>query len=393
MTLRVLIICNALDDVTRQHRGITTDSPAASRKIFMLCQSLRLVGVRPYIISLGRGRSGGSTDFFPSVVRRIGGVPVFYAPFSRIPFISELVSLISPLGIIFKLRRGNSKAVIFYNRMTAYLLVLLATSVLGYRKVLDLEDGDVPASGQRRSGVIARIVSGLFDRLCRNGALLACSALAESTTARPVLCYYGTAVGRPSNKKLCSECVTILMGGTLCLDTGAQLLIDSIRKLRHDAPPWAAQLRFDVTGTGPSLAGLSELAAGSDYPEVTVYGRTTNKQYHEVLKRSDVGLALKLNNGPLANTTFPSKVIEYADAGLLVLTTDISDVRQVLGTTGALYLTRDEPQALIDLLEKIVKDRLMAQQCAQSGSLNVWTLCSPQSSGLSVAKFIFGDIR
>jgi len=389
----VLVICNALDDVTRQQRGITTDSPAASRKIFMLCQALRLAGVKPCVVSLGRGRAGGSKEFFPSFVCRVDGVPIFYAPFSRVPFLSELVSLLAPLGIIFKLRRQNPKAIIFYNRMTAYIPSLLVSSVLGYRNVLDLEDGEVPASGQKRGRFLVSVVPRLFDRLCKKGALLACNALAEFTTARPVLSYYGTAVGEPSSKKWQSECVTVLMGGTLCSDTGAELLIDSIRQLRHDAPPWAAQLRFDVTGSGPSLAGLIALAAEPGYPKVTVHGRTTDMQYREVLQRCDVGLALKLNNGPLANTTFPSKVIEFAAAGLLVLTTDISDVRQVLGTTGALYLTQDKPQALIDLLQDIVKNRTMARECAQSGLLNVRALCSPESSGQAVANFIFGDIR
>src|SRR5437867_3817517 len=109
MKPRVLIICNALDDVTRQQRGITTDSPAASRKIFMLCQALRLAGVRPFIVSLGRGRAGGSMELFPRALRRVEGVPVFYAPFSRIPFLSELISLLAPLGTIFRLRRQKPR--------------------------------------------------------------------------------------------------------------------------------------------------------------------------------------------------------------------------------------------------------------------------------------------
>ena len=390
MKPRVLIICNALDDGTREQRGITTDSPAASRKIFMLCHALRLAGVRPCIVSLGRGRAGGSKDFFPSVLHRVEGVPVFYAPFSRIRFLSELISLLAPLGIVIKLRRQNPKAIIFYNSVAAYLPSLLASSVLGYRNVLDLEDGQIPASGQKHAGFLARLVPRLFDRFCKGGALLACNALAEYTTSRPVLSYYGTAVAEQSSSKWQSEYVKVLMGGTLCLDTGAELLIDTIRQLRRDAPPWAAQLCFDVTGRGPSLEGLTALAAEPGTPKVIVYGRTTDMQYREVLRRCDVGLALKLNNGPLANTTFPSKVIEFAAAGLLVLTTDISDVRQVLGS-GALYLTRDEPHALIELFESIVKDRPMANACAQSGLQNVQTLCSPLSSGKAVANFIFGN--
>lgn len=390
MKPRVLIICNALDDVTRQQRGITTDSPAASRKIFMLCQALRLAGVRPCIVSLGRGRAGGSKEFFPGVLRRVEGLPVFYAPFSRIPILSELISLLAPLGIIFKLRQQKQRAAIFYNRMSAYVPTLLASSFLGYRNVLDLEDGEVAAGGQKRAGFLASLVPRLFDRLCERGALLACNALAEHTTARPVLSYYGTAVGESSAKKWHSECVTILMGGTLCLDTGAELLINSIRQLRQNSPPWANLLRFEVTGKGSSLDGFSRLAAEPGFPKVIVHGRTTDLQYREILCRSEVGLALKLNTGPLANSTFPSKVIEFAAAGLLVLTTDISDVRQVLGTSGALYLTRDEPQALIDLLESIVKDRKGARDCAQLGMQNVQALCAPHLSGQRVASFIFG---
>lgn len=390
MKPRVLIVCNALDDVVRQQRGITTDSPAASRKIFMLCEALRLAGLRPFIVSLGRGRAGGSKDFFPSVLRRVEGVPIFYEPFSRIRLLSELISLLAPLGILIRLRRQNPKAVIYYNRMTAYLPSLFVSSLLGYRNVLDLEDGETHAGDKEFAGVFSRLVPSIFDRLCKGGALLACNTLAGQTTTRPVLSYYGTAVIEPTKNKWQSERITVLMGGTLCLDTGAELLIDTIRCLRRDAPRWSSKLSFEVTGYGPSLDGLKALAAESGHPKVVIHGRTTDMQYREVLRGSDVGLALKLNNGPLANTTFPSKVIEFAAAGLLVLTTDISDVREVLGS-GALYLTRDEPQALIDLLESIVKDRQMAKACSQAGSRNVQALCAPISSGKSVADFIFRD--
>lgn len=388
----VLIICNALDDFTRLERGITTDSPAASRKIFMLCHALRLAGVRPCVVSLGRGRAGGSVAFFPSILRRAQGVPVFYAAFSSIPLVSELVSLLAPLGIIFRYWHQNPKAVIYYNRTTAYLPFLFVSSVLGCKNVLDLEDAEVPATGGKQAGFLAKMVTTLFDRFCKGGALLACNALAEYTTTRPVLSYYGTAVVEQASKKWQSECVTVLMAGSLCFDTGADLLIDALRQLRREAPTWARQLRFEVTGSGTSLEGLIALAAEPDSPQVIVHGRMTDFQYRGVLRRSDVGLALKLNAGPLANTTFPSKVVEFAADGLLVLTTDISDVRHVLGS-GALYLTSDEPQALIDLFEAVVRDRLSARTNAQLGLQNVQALCAPFASGQRLANFIFGSAR
>lgn len=392
MKPRVLIVCNALDDATRLERGIATDSPAGSRKVFLLCQALRLAGARPWVVSLGRGQAGGSMAFFPSRVRRVEGIPVFYAPFSRIPFLSELISLLAPTSVVFRFRQQNSKAVVFYNRLAAYLPVLLLASALGYRNLLDLEDGEVPANDLKRTGVIAQLLPWLYDRLCTGGALLACSALTKLTRVRPVLCYYGTAVGELVSTKWRGSSVSVLMGGTLSTDTGADLLIDTIRQLRRDAPPWAEQLRFEVTGKGPSLEALRALAAETGAPQILIHGRTTDIQYREVLGRCDVGLALKPNVGPLANTTFPSKVIEFSAAGLLVLTTDISDVRQIFGD-GARYLTRDDPEVLADLLEGIVKNRVAAQECANHGMRKVRECCSPYLAGRTVANFIFGDLR
>ena len=89
----VLVVCNALDDKTRLERGIVSDSPAASRKVLMLCQALREAGAHPCILSLGRGRANGSLTYFPRTVRRVSGIPVIYAPFSHVRFFSQFLSL------------------------------------------------------------------------------------------------------------------------------------------------------------------------------------------------------------------------------------------------------------------------------------------------------------
>ena len=52
---RVVVICNALDDATRIERGITTDSPAASRKVLQLCAALRQAGLTPVVLGPKEG--------------------------------------------------------------------------------------------------------------------------------------------------------------------------------------------------------------------------------------------------------------------------------------------------------------------------------------------------
>lgn len=387
----VLVVCNALDDTTRLNRRITTDSPAGSRKVFQMCRALRLAGVRAYVLSLGRGRADGSGDSFAAGVRRIGGVPTIYAPFSHRRGWSELLSLFGLLKPLRRLARHRQRAVIFYNRMPAYLLALREASRLGYRSFLDLEDGEV-AVGHSLKKRLARLVPKLFDRHCRDGALLACSALASMTTARPVQCYYGTAVGNVGVQRWRASVITCLMSGTLAPGTGAPLLVEAIRRLRIRQPNWTAGLAFEVTGKGESLADFESLAAEPGTPQVRVHGRTTDAQYLEILRSCDIGLALKPVGGELADTTFPSKVIEFAGSGLLVLSTDISDVRRLLGD-GARYLEHNDPELLIERLAEIVHNREAAAECALRGRRAAENHCAPQSAGEGLRDFLFGDAK
>jgi hypothetical protein len=384
---RVVVVCNALDDVTRVERGITTDSPAASRKVFQLCAALRRAGLRPCVLSLGRGRAGASFTHFPRRVRRVAGVPVVYAPFSQLRGLSELTSLLAPPATVLRLRSSPRPTLIFYNRDPALVPTLLLATVLGFTRVLDLEDGEVASLRTGMAGWVSRRVSALYDRLCSGGALLACSGLAAATSVRPVLCYYGVAETSPALDRWSGTTVRAVLGGTLAPETGVGLLIDAVQILRSSQPSWARHLHLEVTGKGPSLAALQVLAASSLAPSMTVHGRTTDAEYRAVVDRCSIGLALKPRAGGLADTTFPSKVVELASAALLVITTDISDVRDVLGD-GALYLEHDDPLELVDALRLAVEQRGEASTIAERGSRAVWARCAPGSAGKAVAEFL-----
>ena len=386
----VLVVCNALDDATRLERRINTDSPAASRKVFHMAKALSLAGVRTYVLSLGRGQAVGPGDTFMAKVCRVGGVPTIYAPFSQRRGLSELLSFFGLLRALRRLARYPQRSVIFYNRMPAYLPTLREAARLGYRCFLDLEDGEV-VSGRSLKGWLARVVPEQFDRLCHDGALLACSALAEATSVRPVFCYYGTSVSDFNEPRLQSVTITCLMSGTLAPNTGAPLLIEAIKRLRANPLGWAAELIFEITGKGESLPEFERLESEPGLPRVRVHGRTTEVRYLEILYGCDVGLALKPVGGALADSTFPSKVVEFAASGLLVLSTDISDVRCLLGD-GARYLGRNDPDLLIERLGEIARDREAAARCALQGRMAVETHCAPQRAGRELRDFLFREI-
>ena len=386
---RLFFICNALDDETRTERQITTDSPAASRKIFLLAAAMRQAGVHVAVVSMGRGRQNGSKRFFGGKVVRVGRIPVIYLPFFHFPVLSELLSLMAFLPVLWRLRRYNGrKTALFYNRLAAYLPALVFSRTAGFNTVLDLEDGATNLERRSLSAYKARVLRRIFDACCSGGALLACDALAAATILRPVKSCYGTTEHIAERTDWLSLAETFLFGGTVSADTGGVLLVEAIRQLRRERPVWAERLRFEITGKGDYLETFKELAQERAEPIVVVHGRTSDAEYKQILARTIVGLALKPNAGQLAETTFPSKVIEFASHDILVLTTDISDVRKMLGD-GALYVEKDDVDALIEKLRLVMENKIQARQISLRGMQAVAAACSPEHVGSSLRDFLF----
>ena len=383
-------MCNALDDLTRIERGISTDSPAATRKIILMSKAMRLAHVKPIILSMGRGGSIAEWKNYSGIVRRIDSLPFLYIPFTSIPLLSQLISVFGLMYAICKLRLRGVQYLIFYNRTRAFLPSLLLSSIVGYKNILDIEDGEFRISSRSFGFGISRIGTHVFDALCVR-ALLACSALKQATSISSTLCYYGAIFNFHKKVKFDAKPLTVLMGGTLCNETGANLLIDTIRKMVSSGFPWLKNIRFEITGKGDSIDEFKKLAKSLVHPEIVVHGRLTDSDYAEVLNRADVGLSLKLNNGPYANTTFPSKVIEYAAAGLLIVSTDISDVHAIFGE-GALYLKHDDPLGLIRHLEFISTKPNEAFIISVLGQQAVQKVCSPNLVGRELEQFIFGAV-
>ncbi|MBN3144812.1 glycosyltransferase [Pectobacterium brasiliense] len=390
---KITIICNAIDDVVRNERNITTDSPAASRKVFMLADALADTHVHVDIISMGRGKADGRFKFYNLKKIKNGNVNITYLPFTHIRFFSELLTFLY-LAIITacSIAKGgySDKAVIFYNRLPAYILSLFVSVIFRVKRIIDIEDGEVVANeGKSLKNKVKSIVPWLYDIFCKDGAMLACSALSSMTKIEHTTCYYGTVspVIR-ENTVFDRNKASILLSGSLSEDTGAERLSNAIRLMRSDSQRWR-NVQFEISGQGPSLQSFQDLMNGEGFPAVRVHGRLSNTDYHDLLVNCDVGLALKPIIGSLANTTFPSKVVEYANSGLLVISTDISDVRHVLGADGAIFLSTDSEDEIINAFDKVIHDIAWSKKTAEEGKNNVLNLLAPECASNKLMNFIF----
>ncbi|MCU1796787.1 glycosyltransferase [Pectobacterium polaris] len=390
---KIIIVCNAIDDVVRSERNITTDSPAASRKVFMLADALADTDVHVDIVSMGRGKANGGFKFYNLKKIKKGNVNITYLPFTHVRFFSELLTFLY-LAIITacSIAKGgySDKAVIFYNRLPAYILSLFVSVIFRAKRIIDIEDGEIVSNESKSlKNKVKSIVPWLYDTFCKDGAMLACSALSSMTKIEHTTCYYGTVspVIR-ENTVFDRNKVSILLSGSLSEDTGAERLSNAIRLMRSDSQRWR-NVQFEISGQGPSLQSFQDLMNGEGFPAVRVHGRLSNSDYHDLLVNCDVGLALKPIIGSLANTTFPSKVVEYANSGLLVISTDISDVRHVLGADGAIFLSTDSEDEIINAFDKVIHDTAWSRKTAEEGKNNVLNLLAPERASNKLMDFIF----
>lgn len=387
---RVIFVCNALEDSTRIEREISSDSPAASKKIFLMALALKQAGVKVVILSMGRGSQNNDGKYFKSKIVRHRGIPIVYAPFSQKPIISQLISFISLPYLLYRMNKFRGTSItIFYNRTTAYISALLMSSVIGYKRVLDLEDGEFfPKEKLSLHLLYNKCKSILYTRLCNGGTILACRALSTGHIKNE-LCYFGAIEQCSSEISWQSDSsIKFILGGTVSYDTGAGNLIEAIRILRKKDELWARKLEFVITGKGDCIEHFKKLSMDNAFPIVKVAGRLSDEEYSLMINRCNVGMALKPNKGILANTTFPSKVIELASAGLLVLTSDISDVRHVL-KDGAIYLNDDSVDTLLKSLKYISQDTSSCIDIAKKGILYVNESCSMKKAGSNLSEYLF----
>lgn len=352
---------------------------------------MRHAGVRGIVLSLGRGRQNGTGRYFPAHVKRVEGVPVIYAPFLDRPLLTHLLSMFALLPLLLRLRqRGLRPVLLAYNRLVHYWPAMELSRWLGFRAFMDLEDGAIEGEGSRFRQCLTRFMTGRFDTLCNSGAMLAATALGRQYRGNSTICCYGVADVK-SGQRSFPEIGELLvhLGGTLQYSTGAQLLIDAIRHMR--AMPNAPKIRFVITGSGELAESLAALASEDGLPAVEFLGKVTRDTYRRVIEEAHVGLALKLQSGDLADTTFPSKVIEIASTGMLLVTTKISDVPLLFGDEGAIYVDEETPSRLAALFKRLDSERSMLGRVAAQGQFRIREHCSRARVGESLKQFFFGS--
>ena len=393
----VCFLCSILDEKTKAQRAIDYDSPAATKKVFDVCHALQTRFKNVYVLTMARGQQKGKRKYFSATIKQTSKLPVLYAQFVPLPLLTYIISAFSLFILVGHLIKKNNKhAVHFlvYNRNWLYVPCLVFARLSGARCYLDMEDGALIES----SGTLARInftlIKFTFGLLCRHGSILVAPGLeAQVNTTNNVVCY-GVA-HRNENMIMLdwrSDPLQFLLGGTLIRETGVLLLMEAVRILNRDFQTYKDTFVILITGHGALAVELSQFAQNEGQGWIEFKGRVTKTEYENFLLSSHVGLCLKLPSCEMGTTTFPSKVIEIATQGKLVLTTKLGHVSDLFGADGACYLEDESPQTLANAIITIVSNRNASMESALLGQHRVLEACNAEKVADDICRMFDGNL-
>lgn len=386
--LPVAYLCNAIEESVKAERRIVTDSPAATNKVLGLAAAMREADMHCVVLSLGRGRQNGSMNQHRALSCRSRSAVVLYCAFVHVPILTHLVTMLSLIILLARLVKKYPKlTLLVYNRGYHYVPALIVARIVGLNSFLDLEDGYNIDDGGWFRCIKNKLTRITFNWLCPAGTMVANSGLAsQQKNPSPLVCYGVAQCEVMPCQNWQSGRLQVIFSGTLLEEVGSHLLISSLKILREQRPDLSQKLSFVVTGKGPCAEAFRSFSA-SDPDLLSFHETLPRSAYLEVLRKSHVGLSLRLSRFEMGETTFPSKVIEYAENGLLVLSTRSSDVPLLFGES-AVYLDSQTPEALASLLADLSQNRDCLQRIADAGRQRVMSVCSPSNVGLGLKELL-----
>lgn len=362
---------------------------AASHKVAGLAAGVRSQANASIVVSSPIVTASTGPRWFRGFICRDERVACVYLPALSLRGLNRVFASLAYLAFAIRhVRAGDG--VVFYNYFPEYVPVaaFLRWRLGRDKVVMDLEDG--PRSDERTlRGLLNRISLRVLSRVCSPRAIVVSRQLADVMRIDEACVVNGVSPDVIARRAQFGTPVTFLYGGSIETGTGLNLFCDGLRELARTRADIASKVRFVVTGFGggDKLRALAQELATSGFT-LEIKQDVGPDEYRRVLSSADVGLSLKMPSSALNATTFPSKVIELASLGLLVLTTDISDISLLFDDTSAAILRTARAGELAALIAQIASAPEHYARVADTGQRRIVERCSRRAVGARLVEFL-----
>lgn len=290
-------------------------------------------------------------------------------------FTSSIVFAVEAISAALK-----REQVILYNFFPEYFLAALFLKLFGRPAILDIEDAprrDEP--GPR--GMVTRFSYLVLSRLSSSKKITVSQQVSKTLRLGDACIVYGATseippadgslVSKDKEKWRCCERLQILYGGSLMPETGIEVFVEACKKLLMSTLAPVSGLDIHITGFGGEgyLSELLQLADGHPWIRIHVSKDLPTDEYDALLKSVHAALCLKIPGTSIGDTTFPSKVVEISGAGLLLITTPVSDVPELFGEESAVLLREPYADSLFEIVSSLLQDMTPYGHMAARGRL------------------------
>lgn len=357
---------------------------AAKNKVVGVCRAVVRAGGKVEVVSSPVLGPMGAR-LLPGVLLPEGAVAIRFLPVFTIKGLNRLFAMLAFLWHTSRYVKAQD-TVILYGPQPDYALAALYLWARRRPAIFDVEDAP-----HDKADTLRERVNGMFHRyymvICRPRKLAASTFLSERYSRGKGCVVYGVQPLMAGVTTL-SVPVRIMFGGSLMRETGVDLFCAALELIA--VSPRAGQLEFVVTGFGDTSCLHKVVERLRGVVNVELFFDVGPERYTELLRSCSVGLSLKLRDSVIGYGTFPSKVLEFAGSGLLLISTPVSDVPSLFPPGTAVILREETPECLAEALLDIPRRLAHYQLVADAGRQVVQERCSELAVGKQVLDFIYG---
>lgn len=325
----IVYICNyMLEDVLNERHNNNIFSQAGNNKIKSIYKSLKLNKCKIRILSQGL-MNNKTFKKYRGFISKINS-DIKYIPIIDIPVINILSSIFWGFKEVKKANKiAKIDAIIFYNyRLETCVVAYLAKKKLNIPIILEYEDGYYDL---KDISYIKRLISRFLENKIKNlidGAILVTSCLKDRVNDKYVV------VRGVSNEKIMSKVITkkrntipiVMYSGGLEEVRGIKVLLESLKYTSSD-------FKLIITGRGECEKNILK----NQDKRIEFLGYISYEDVIENMINADILINCQLENSQFSSCSFPSKIFEYLSTENIVISSNISDIKEAMEDIVSIY--------------------------------------------------------